>query len=98
MIRDDLSSKLVHLTRGELDQIAADAFISILGERRLRGGTSCIKGSYRCVCFSEAPLSKLSQILANPGATNMRYKPFGIMVDKKWLFERGGRPVLPGRF
>jgi hypothetical protein len=24
----------------------------------------------------------------------MRYKPFGIMVAKAWLFERGGRPVI----
>ena len=24
----------------------------------------------------------------------MRYKPFGVMVDKTWLFARGGRPVI----
>lgn len=94
VIRDDISSKLVHLTRGESDQAAADAFLSILTERKLRGGTGCIKGGYTCVCFSEAPLSKLTQILANPMAHGMRYKPFGVMVDKMWLFERGGRPVI----
>lgn len=95
MIRDDLSSsKLVHLTRGEPDEVAATRFVSIVGERQLRGGTECIKGGYRCVCFSEAPLGKLTQILANPMAHGMRYKPFGVMVDKAWLFERGGRPVI----
>ena len=24
----------------------------------------------------------------------MRYKPFGVMVSKSWLFERAGRPVI----
>src|SRR5436190_24168723 len=94
MIRDDLSDKLVHLTRGATDQAAADAFLSIVKERKVRGGSGCIKGGFRCVCFSEAPVSKLSHILANPSAHGMRYRPFGVMVDKTWLFSRGGRPVI----
>jgi hypothetical protein len=94
LIRDDLSEKLIHLTRGETDQTAADIFVSILRERQLRGGTGCIKGRYQCICFSEAPVSKLAQILANPSAHGMRYKPFGVMIEKKWLFARGGRPVI----
>jgi hypothetical protein len=24
----------------------------------------------------------------------MRYAPLGVMVDKRWLYERGGRPVI----
>ncbi|MFH1560824.1 MAG: hypothetical protein ABID84_05385 [Chloroflexota bacterium] len=94
MIRDDVSSRLIHLTRGEPEKVAAEAFLSIVKERKIRGGTECIKGGYRCVCFSEAPLSKLTQILANPAASGMRYKPFGVMVEKEWLFKRGGRPVI----
>lgn len=94
MIRDDLSDKLVHLTRGEPDQIAADQFLSILKEKQLRGGIGEIKGQHRCVCFSEAPLQKLAFILSTPSVHGMRYKPFGIMVSKQWLFERGGRPVI----
>jgi hypothetical protein len=94
MIRDDLSHKLIHLTRGPTYDDAAQVFTKILEEKRLLGGTGCIKGGFRCVCFSEAPVSKLSQILANPMAHGMRYKPFGVMVDKAWLFEHGGRPVI----
>jgi hypothetical protein len=94
MIRDDLSDKLIHLTRGPTYDDAARLFSTILAEKRLLGGTGCIKGGFRCVCFSEAPVSKLGQILANPMAHGMRYKPFGVMVDKRWLFERGGRPVI----
>ena len=94
MIRDDLSEKLIHLTRGATDKDAADAFLSIIKERKLRGGTGCIKGGFSCVCFSEAPVSKLAHILANPSAHGMRYRPFGVMVDKQWLFSKGGRPVI----
>jgi len=46
------------------------------------------------ICFSETPISKLGYILSNPMAHGIRYKPFGFMVDKSWLFERGGRPVI----
>jgi len=94
VIRGDLSDKLIHLTRGDSEQAAAATFLTILQEGKLRGGTGCIKGTFRCVCFSEAPLSNLSQILASPGAHGVRYKPFGIMLPKTWLFGRGGRPVI----
>jgi len=94
MIRDDLSDKLIHLTRGGSDQEAADAFLSIINERALKGGCGNIKGGFRCVCFSEAPVSKLGHILAAPTAHRMRYRPFGIMVSKQWLFNLGGRPVI----
>lgn len=94
MIRDDLSDKLIHLTRGASDQIAADIFLSILTEKKLRGGSGSIKGGSRCICFSEAPIGKLSHILATPSVHGMRYKSFGIMVTKEWLFARNGRPVI----
>jgi len=94
VIREDLSSKLIHLTRGPSDQSAAGKFISMVEGRQVKGGNGCIKGGYTCVCFSEAPLSKLAYILANRSAHDMRYSPFGVMVDKSWLFERGGRPVI----
>ena len=93
MIRDDLSSKLVHLTSGDWDN-AAVTFQKIVGEKRLRGGTGGIKDNLQCVCFSEAPISKLSTILANPSQLGFRYAPFGVMVDKEWLFKQGGRPVI----
>lgn len=60
----------------------------ILAERRLLGGNGHIKGGYKCVCFSEAPLAVLTDKFYQ------RYSPFGIMVSKEWLFARGGRPVI----
>lgn len=93
MIRDDLSSKLVHLTSGDWDN-AAVTFQQIVGERRLKGGTGGIKDNLQCVCFSEAPISKLSLILADRSRLDFRYAPFGVIVDKEWLFKQGGRPVI----
>lgn len=54
MIRDDLSNKLIHLTNGD-DPSAEAAFLSIVEQRQLIGGSGCIRGRYKCVCFSEAP-------------------------------------------
>ncbi len=93
MIRGDLSNRLIHLTKGEPDD-AANNFVNIIRTGRLRGGSGYIRGGYECVCFSEAPISVLSQILANPSVHEMRYAPLGVMVNKLWLFQQGGRPVI----
>ena len=66
---------------------------SIVAEHRLIGGNGFIKGEYNCVCFSEAPLSSLEQGLLNSSAYS-RYTPFGVVFDKKWVFNNGGRPVI----
>lgn len=90
VIRDDLSDRLVHLTKGE-DPFAT--FVKILNDSALLGGTGFIKGGHRCVCFSEAPVSKLPQILATPHET-VKYRPYGFIFRKRWVFEKGGRPVI----
>lgn len=103
MIRDDLSNKLIHLTRGDnaddpqkATEQAFERFHSIVTQMKLLGGNGYIKGGYRCVCFTEAPISKLSHILASGPSAGVRYAPFGVMVEKKWLYQKGGRPVIYG--
>lgn len=78
--RRDLSAKVIHFTKGEQ---AFDTLRSIIDEARLIGNNGMIRGGYRCVCFTEAPLPR--------GA---RYSQFGLMFDKSWIFARGGRPVI----
>jgi hypothetical protein len=92
-MRDDLSNKLIHFTKGS-DKEAADVFLKIINECHLIGGTGFIRGGYRCVCFTESPIGKLAHILANRDMYNFTYAPFGIMVDKLWLWNKGGRPVI----
>ena len=53
-----------------------------------------IKGDHICVCFTEAP----PVCLTTEGSFNSqyfsRYSPFGFEFSKKYIFEKGGRPVI----
>jgi hypothetical protein len=94
VIRDDLSDRLIHLTRGPTYSAASATLAEILAQRALRGSSGCIRGGYTCVCFSEAPIAKLGYLLALPTAHGVRYMPYGIMLSKEWLYSLGGRPVI----
>ena len=102
MVRDDLSDRLIHLTRGASNDPktnrdeAVGNLESILKDGALKGGDGFIKGSFKCVCFSEAPVSKLPYILAHAEAHGFKYSPYGVMVSKRWFFAQGGRPVIYG--
>lgn len=93
IIRDDLSTKLIHFTKGNVDEATANLH-SILNQGKLIGGSGFIKGGYRCVCFSESPIGKFSYVLAKPELFKFPYAPLGVMIDKSWLYEKGGRPVI----
>jgi hypothetical protein len=92
-IRRDISDKLVHFTSGENEEEAFQRLGKILNEMTILGTNAKIKGGYKCVCFSEAPLQSLKDGLVNPDAYS-RYSPFGVIFEKCWIFERGGRPVI----
>ena len=102
MIRGDLSDRLIHLTRGTTvannpvnkvlrDKEAMRNFWSIVRRAKLVAGTGNIVGGHECVCFSEAPIAVLAQMLA---LERGKYAPLGVMVDKVWLYANGGRPVI----
>lgn len=93
MPRNDISDKLVHFTSGETPDAAFARLSQIVDERVLRGGNGMIRGGYRCVCFTEAPLASLPGGLVNPDAYS-RYQPFGVIFEKAHIFARGGRPVI----
>ena len=93
MNRLDLSTHLIHLTRGDTPEEEETAFKSIFQQGTLRGSSKNIRGDFNCICFTETPLSALAQVLANSEKV-MRYAPFGVAVSREWLFSRGGRPVI----
>jgi hypothetical protein len=93
MPRPDISDKLVHFTSGESLDYAYGRLCWIIDEYRVVGSGEQIRGGYRCICFSEAPLISLKDGLVNPNAYS-RYSPFGIIFDKSWIFSLGGRPVI----
>ena len=91
--RPDISEKVIHFTRGATYEDALTTLLTIVGEGRLIGGTGMIRGAYRCVCFTEAPLPAIADGFVN-AASFTRYSPFGLMFDKSWLYSNGGRPVI----
>ena len=93
MSRADISPYLVHFTSGTTYEDAFTRLRKVIADRSLIAGSRFIKGNYRCVCFSEAPLTSLKGGLVNEDYYS-RYSPFGIMVSKQWLFAQGGRPVI----
>lgn len=85
------SSTLSAHPRSVLEKIAADGF--------LQGSDGYIKGGYKCVCFMETPITEVASIFrlaeeTAPLGMRPRYAPYGIALQKEWLFARGGRPVI----
>lgn len=87
MPRADLSNDLIHWIKGDSNEEAFDVLRIVAREQRLLGGTGHIKGSYRCICFTEAPENTFHNVIG-------RYRPFGVRVSKRWLYGQGGRPVI----
>lgn len=82
-----------------LSKSALSVLKKILFEKKLIGTSKWIHGGYNCICFTEAPITELVALFSlNKIAANKkqrpRYEPYGIAVRKKWLYEKGGRPVI----
>jgi hypothetical protein len=106
--RSDLSSQLVHLTRGAgADGKSPDAvnvLLKMLRERRIAPSNTSsgfIVGDQPAVCFQDSPLYHLAQNVhaeelfrrGNPTA-KVRYVAVGLMLPKTYVYRRGGRPVF----
>jgi hypothetical protein len=92
-VRPDISDKLIHFTSGDNEEDAFLRLCRIIHEQRLIGGNNKIRGSYRCVCFTEAPSHSLAHGFVNLAGFS-RYSSFGVLFDKSWLYQQGGRPVI----
>lgn len=86
-MRDDISDYLVHWTKGDCYEEAAEILLQIIVTDAVKGGNGFIKGQYICVCFTEAPLDVFH-------LKKGKYKPFGIQMHKSDVFGLGGRPVI----
>jgi hypothetical protein len=83
---DDISKYVIHWTSGNSYEQAFENLYCILNEHRIFGSSNKIKGGFKCICFTERPAKYFD--------FEKRYKPFGIALAKKYLFELGGRPVI----
>jgi hypothetical protein len=91
--RPDMTDKLIHFTSGDSHEDAFGNLCSIIEDRHIFGHNHKIKGLFTCVCFTEAPLEALSRGLVNYQNFS-RYRPFGIIYDKSFVYSQGGRPVI----
>jgi hypothetical protein len=92
--RFDISDKLIHFTgSGEPMDDAFARLKAIIRERRLIGGGRMIRGGYRCISFTEAPLAAFAPAFISQFPFT-RYSHFGLMFGKNWIYEHGGRPVI----
>jgi len=91
----------VHFGEGHsmtMNGSASSVLRKILYEGRLKG-TSAWSYNQNCVCFTEAPIQEFNSVfslveIAASAKQRPRYEPYGIGVSKRWLFEKGGRPVI----
>jgi len=99
LIRRDISSKLVHLTKSTEGFQAIDVLDKIITENKIIGGTGFIKSHEQCICFSETPLTEIANLLKVNEVTfqsglRPRYEAYGVVVPKKWVWDQGARPVI----
>tara|TARA_B100000700_G_scaffold330037_1_gene454288 strand:- start:6885 stop:7502 length:618 start_codon:yes stop_codon:yes gene_type:complete len=102
--RTDLTTRLVHLTKGAGGDDCIDVLVKILSCKKLNGSTTqsgFIIGSTPAVCFQDAPVYSVFQNIwfeqksreLDP-KRKRRYSPVGIMLEKQAVFAKGGRPVI----
>lgn len=106
--RSDMSSQLVHLTRSTVlngRQVGpVDVLTKILLERRIAASntqTGFIVGDVPATCFQDAPVYAVAQnIYAEQqyrevvAEAKVRYVGVGLMFNKAYVYQRGGRPVV----
>lgn len=101
--RNDISSRLTHLTKGNSSEEAFKTLLKILEERTVVGSTTetgFIIGRKSAVCLQEAPLNAIAENLLyekelrEKSDDKVRYSAFGLRFNKAWIYKKGGRPVI----
>lgn len=101
--RNDISSRLTHLTKAGTIDGAFQTLIKILEDKVVIGSTTetgFIIGDTPAVCLQEAPLNAIAENLLYERKlraeekSKARYRAFGIRFNKTWIYKMGGRPVI----
>ena len=102
--RNDITSRITHLTNGNTADEAFENLISMIEGKRINGGHGFINGDDAVVCLQEAPLSSISENLIyermmreSSGSNHYRYRAFGLRFAKMFVYRKGGRPVIYGQ-
>lgn len=101
--RMDISTRVTHLTKGENEEDAFFNLLSILKDKEIHGSTTesgFICGKIPAVCFQETPLCSIAENLQyeeyirKKNFSKIRYLGFGIRFSKRFIYRKGGRPVI----
>ncbi len=101
--RNDISSRITHLTKGVDNDDAFQNLLKILIDKKIKGSTTSsgfIIGSTPAVCLQEAPLNAIAENLLyeekliNDNNSKIRYFAFGLRFNKILVYKKGGRPVI----
>lgn len=102
--RSDLTAWLVHLTRNTENESAMNILFKILDSCTLKGSTTSsgfIIGETPAVCFQDAPLYAVLQNIwyeekwrEKVPTAKIRYRAIGIALPKRYVYLKGGRPVI----
>ena len=80
-----------------LQKIVSEGFIIPTFALRVYGSSTeprpVIKGKHPAVCFTEQPLRSLPTTLR---ILHWKYEPYGVILDKRYVDQLGGRPVIYG--
>lgn len=93
--RPDLTPFLVHLTKKSSRATGFENLVSILRTGAIHGSRSWpgrIAGPHPASCFMDVPLPSLKYVLHQ--RNSRLYGPYGVLVSKKYAYNRGCRPVL----
>jgi hypothetical protein len=108
--RPDITDWVIHWTRGRvLDRkyespfdvlkcllqcgYLKPSFAPFRSRATGRGQSNTIEGPHPAVCFTDQPVSSF---IISCRVLPSRYHPYGVALDKRNLFEYGGRPVIYG--
>ncbi len=100
--RSDFSTFLSHLTRENGQMNVVEVLIKILEEGRIRGSSNSgfIAGGVTATCFQDAPMYSLSQNCMHEqnlhaiNKSKIRYRGLGLAFPKRYIYAKGGRPVI----
>jgi len=102
--RSDLSTSIVHLTRGTSSRKSIEQLLKILEEKTINGSTTdsgFIVGDTPAVCFQDAPLHSITQNVwfeqkyrKENSSAKTRYIACGLSFRKSYAYKKGARPVI----